>query len=51
MTVQTTTGVVRVSCGGKPLDTDYIPSALKLAELGRYFAARYAAKDETEESA
>lgn len=46
MTIKMTTGVVRISCGRKPLDTPYLPPASDLAELGRYLARRYADSDE-----
>lgn len=46
MTIPMTGGVVRLSCGGKPLDAPYLPPASDLAELGRYLARRYAAADE-----
>lgn len=46
MIIPTTSGVVRISCSGKPLDASYLPPASDLAELGRYLARRYAAADE-----
>lgn len=38
-------GEIRVTCGGKPLEGPYLPPASALAELGRFLASRYSAKD------
>ena len=48
MTVHTTYGTARISCGGKPLEGPYLPPASDLAELGRYLARKYSAKEITE---
>lgn len=42
MTINTTSGTVRITCGGKPLDGPYLPPESDLAELGRVLAQRYA---------
>lgn len=34
---------VTITCGGKPLDGPYVPPPSALAELGRFYASRYAA--------
>ena len=36
---------VRITCGGAPLEGPYMPPPSAIAELGRYFASKYAAKD------
>lgn len=48
MTINTTSGTVRITCGGKPLEGAYLPPDINLAELGRVLAQRYATKDKEE---
>lgn len=45
MTIQTPQGIVRLTCGGHPLVGPYLPPASDLAQLGRYLARKYGAKD------
>lgn len=37
--------MVTLTCGGKPLEGPYLPPPSALAELGRYLARKYGAKD------
>lgn len=38
-------GVVRITCGGKPLEGTYIPPETHLKQLCHYLARKYGAKD------
>ncbi len=46
MEIHMAQGVVRITCGGRPLDGPYLPPASALRELGRYLAKKYGDKDE-----
>lgn len=51
MTIPMTHGVVHISCGGLPLeDKPYLPPTSDLAELGRYLAQKYSAKEKEEDN-
>lgn len=47
MEIHMTHGVVRLTCGGKPLDGPYLPPKSALRELGRHLAQNYGDKDES----
>jgi len=49
MTINFSTGTVRITCGGEPLAGPYLPPQSDLAELGRFLAQKYAASDEARE--
>ena len=50
MEIHMAQGVVRITCGGKPLDGPYLPPKSALQELGRYLAQKYGDKNETKET-
>ena len=41
MEIRTPQAVVRITCGGRPLEGPYMPPPLEIRELARYLAAKY----------
>lgn len=51
MEIRMPQGVVRITCGGKPLEGPYMPPPLAIRELGRYLAEKYGDKESEEQEA
>ena len=49
MEIHMAQGVVRITCGGKPLDGPYLPPKAELRALGQYLAKKYGDKEKPKE--